>query len=318
MDAAELADGLPLRRDVEELRRAWLHSRRMEPMGFLVSVEPFHRPEAHIYLIAERQQRVVQFLSAVPIYAGRGWLMEDMLRSASAPNGTTELLIDRLMREVGDARRVTPGLTPLSGRLPWWLRFARVAMRPLYDFSGLERFRARLSPGRWDPIWLTWDRGAAPSVLIDVLTAFASGRLVRFAARSLIRHPSGPPWVLALPLFPWTLLLAILCVAGHASLLGFSTPALAGWVAFDAVLAWLLVRAAMRPKPARMGAAVAWAAVDAGLSIRHLAQAGLGAGAIAETLRLVATLAPVAGCAALTWAWHQARVGPQRVSFFRR
>jgi phosphatidylglycerol lysyltransferase len=306
----ELREGTVLRRDVDALARTWLGSRRMEPMGFLVSVEPFHLPDAHIYLIAERDARVVQFLSAVPIYADRGWLMEDMLRGPDAPNGTTELLIDRLMHEAADARRITPGLTPLSGPIPWWLRVTRTVMRPLYDFSGLERFRSRLSPARWDPIWLVWDRGPALLALLDLLTAFARGALVRFAARSIVRHPSGPPWALALPLVPWTVLLAVLSVAGRADLLGFSTAVLAGWVAFDAVLAFLLMRAAMTPTRGRIGAALAWASLDAVLSIAHLGRVGLaGAGIAGDALRLVATLAPVAGSAALFWAWRQTRSG---------
>lgn len=306
LHAADVAEGSAMRQDIERLRDTWLQSRRMEPMGFLVSVEPFHRPDQHIYLVAERHGRVVQFLSAVPIYADGGWLMEDVLRSGDAPNGTTELLIDRLMREAGDAARITPGLTPLSGTLPWWLRVARTVMRPLYDFAGLERFRSRLAPARWDPIWLVWDRGPAPLALVDMLTAFADGALVRFGTRSLVHHPSGPPWVLALPLLPWTLLLAGLALLGHADILGFSTPALAGWVAFDAVLAWLLFRAAIRPRPWPLGLAVLWAGLDALLSLQHLVRVGLGAGPIADVLRLIATLAPMAGCSALLWAWQQA------------
>lgn len=305
--AAEVADGTPLRRDIEALGAAWLASRRMEPMGFLVAVEPFHRPDDHIYLIAEQDGRVVQVLSAVPIYAERGWLVEDMLRAGDTPNGTTELLIDRLMREAPDAARITPGLTPLTGPLPWWLRAARVVMRPLYDFAGLHRFRSRLAPARWDPVWLVWDRGPAALALLDLLTAFADGALVRFGVRSIVQHPSGPPWALALPLVPWTLLLAVLALTGAAGVLGFGTTTLLLWVLFDAVLAWLLIRASLRPRRGRLGAAVAWAGIDAALSLQHLARVGLGAGPAGDLLRLVATLAPVAGCSALIWAFYRAR-----------
>lgn len=307
VDAHELADGTPLRQRVEELRRQWLGSRRMEPMGFLVAVEPFHAPDEHLYLVAERHGIVIQFLSAVPIYTRGGWLMEDMLRAPGAPNGATELLIDRLMREAGDARLITPGLTPLAGRMPWWLAFARASMRPLYDFGGLERFRSRLSPARWDPVWLVWDRGPAPLALLDMLTAFADGQLIPFAWRSIVRHPSGPPWALALPLVPWTMLLALLTAIGRASLLGFSQAALAAWTLFDAALAWLLFRAASRPTPRRLVMAAAWAAIDAVLSLQHLVSVGVGAQDVSVFLRLVATTAPVAGCSALLWALRQAR-----------
>lgn len=310
--AAELTAGGRLRGEVERLRGQWLASRRIEPMGFLVAVEPFHAPEEHIYLVAEHEGAVVQFLSAVPIYARGGWLIEDVLRGPEAPNGTTELLLDRLMAEVGADGWVTPGLTPLAGAVPWWLRAARAVTRPLYDFGGLEQFRARLAPARWDPVWLVWTGGPAPLVLLGALKAFASGRLVRFAARSLVRHPSGPPWALAVPLVPWTLLLAGLAAAGHHALLGLSRAGLVGWVLFDAGLVALLFRAAVHPSRRRLAPPTVLALVDAGLSVHHLAHAGLGGSWLAATLRAVATAAPVAGALVLLWAFAAAGRAAQR------
>lgn len=337
LTADDLAAETPTRRRIDQLCRLWLGSRRMEPMHFLVSVEPFHYPDEHIYLVAERDGRIVQFLSAVPIYARRGWLMEDMLRAPEAPNGTTELLLDRLFHEARtndhsrvfdeapartalsplaetpavddeqeDETFITPGLTPLAGAIPWWLRLARDVSRPLYDFAGLERFRARLAPPRWDTVWLVWDRGPAPRVLLDVLAAFAGGSLTRFAWRTFTRHPSAPPWGLALPLLPWSLLLACLVLLGRADLLGFSALALAGWVLFDAALAWLLFRAAHRPHPARLATAAACAGLDAALSVQHLLDVGFGPSAVSTLLRFLATAAPIAGCGALVWALRRA------------
>lgn len=312
---SELADGTPLRRAVDGLREEWLASRRMEPMGFLVSVELFHAPDEHIYIVAERDGVAVQFLSAVPVYRERGWLVEDMLRAARAPNGTTELMLDCLMQAAaGDAVWITPGLTPLAGRMPWWLRAARVAMAPLYDFAGLERFRARLSPSQWNPVWMAWDRGAAPIVLLDVLRAFAGGRLLPFARRSLVRHPGGPPWAVALPLVCWTLLLVALLAAGRSAWLGFSAAALSGWIAFDAVVAWLLFRAARKPRLKRLAIAAACVGGDLILSLRHLAGTGLGPDVASVLLRGIATGGPLLGSIALSWAMWRARVLATRLS----
>lgn len=303
VDPAELAPGMPLRADVERLRREWLAARAMEPMAFLVAVEPFHAPERHLYVVAERHGRPVQFLSAVPARHSGGWLFEDMLRGADAPNGTTELVLDLALRTIAeDAAWATPGLTPLAGGVSWILQAARIVTRPLYDFEGLRRFRARLSPSRWIPIWLVWDRGPALPVLADVLRAFAGGRLFGFAWRSLTRHPNGPPWVVALPLVPWTALLAVLAAFGRAGLLGFSTAALAGWIAFDAVLAVLLFRVARHPRLRSLAGLSVAAAADALLSSRHLTLHGLGAGVLAPALRLAATAGPIVGTAGLVWA----------------
>jgi hypothetical protein len=308
VDPAEL-DHPPLRAEIERLRREWLGSRAMEPLGFLVSVEPFHEPGEHLYFLAERNGTPVQFLSAVPIYGRSGWLMEDMLRGLDAPNGTTELVIDALIRTLGsDPHWLTPGLTPLTGATLWWMRVTRFVTVPLYDFSGLRKFRARLKPSRWDPVWLTWDRGPALGVLLDVLRAFADGRVLPFAMRSLLRHPNGPPWAVAVPLVPWTMVLFVLAVTGLSGLLGFSTASLQGWVVFDGVLAWLLFRVARRPRRRGLIPLAGAAGFDALISIRHLLTVGFGTTPASLVLRVTATAGPVIGTTGLLWALYRLRV----------
>ena len=307
VQAREVEMGTPLRREVERLRWEWLTGKRMEPMGFVVAVEPFHAPEEHLYLVAELGGRAVQFLSAVPIYESRGWLLEDMLRGTDAPNGTTELLIDLAMRTVrGQALWITPGLTPLVGAMPRWLRIARFVATPLYDFEGLRRFRSRLSPTEWNPIWLVWDRGPALLVLGDVLRAFAFGRPVSFAWRSLTRHSNGPPWAVAVPLVVWTHALAILAVTGNAGVLGFSHRALMLWIAFDLLLSLLLFRASQRPSVRRLAPLTLAAAWDALVSVQHLTTVGLGDNALSAVFRLAATAGPIIGTTALAWATYLA------------
>ncbi|HEX3771339.1 MAG TPA: phosphatidylglycerol lysyltransferase domain-containing protein, partial [Polyangiaceae bacterium] len=113
--AGDLAPGTPLRKRCDAVAGAWLASRHMAPMTFVVALEPFVCPEEHRYFVAERDGDIVAFLSAVPIYAKQGWLVEDLLRVRGAPNGTVEALIDALMREVADSAVVTLGLAPLAG-----------------------------------------------------------------------------------------------------------------------------------------------------------------------------------------------------------
>lgn len=309
VEAGELAEQAPLRHAVERLRRQWLASRPMEPMAFLVAVEPFHAAGEHLYFVAERAGVAVQFLSAVPIYARHGWLMEDMLRGRETPNGTTELIIDALMRRLEtDPHWLTPGLTPLSGATAWWLRLARAVSVPLYDFSGLRRFRARLRPDAWRPIWLAWDRGPALGPMIDVLRAFAGGRILGFAGRSLLRHPNGPPWAVAVPLVGWTAFLAALAAAGDRVTLGLSPASLQAWVIFDAALAWVLFAVARRPRRRSLAAVAAVAGFDAVVSVQHLATVGLGDNVVSAVLRVVATAGPVIGTAALIWATWRAHL----------
>lgn len=305
---AELAAGAPLRARVEAIAAAWLHGRHLEPMGFLVALEPFVFPDDHRYYVAERGDEVVAFTSLVPVPARRGWLVEDTVRIDAAPNGTTELLLDAAMRDAADAGDavVTLGLAPLSGPVAPWLRLARFASSPLYDFRSLRAFKQRLHPAAWEPVWMVHRPRRRILALLDALRAFAGGSLVAFGVRSVVRHPSGLPWLLAVPLVPWTLVLATVLVADGGGLLGFSAPALAAWVAWDALLAGLLFRVARRPRRRRLRGLAAAAALDAALSVLHLGHVGLGAGALAPTLRLAGTIAPVLGTLALAWAAHRA------------
>ncbi|HEX3343722.1 MAG TPA: phosphatidylglycerol lysyltransferase domain-containing protein, partial [Polyangiaceae bacterium] len=224
----ELGEGTALRRAVDRLAEDWLRARHIEPMGFLVALEPFHRPAWHRYYVAERGGRPVAFLSAVPIGQRRAWLVEDVVRSTEAPNGTTESLLVALMRDVESSEYVTLGLTPLAGAVAWPLRVARWISRPLFDFEGLRSFRERLRPHAWQPVWLVYPKGASPALsVLDSLRAFARGSLAGFAARSVLRHPSGLPWALALPLPIWIAALAWLVAIHRASLLGFPRGELA-------------------------------------------------------------------------------------------
>lgn len=309
VDPQELAAGRPLGAAVERLRVEWLRSRAIEPLRFLVAVDPFYASAEHLYFVAERSGQAVQFLSAVPIGTGDGWLMEDMLRGPDAPNGTTELLIAALMRRLGgEPFWVTPGLTPLAGPVPWWLRVTSIATGALYDFSGLLRFRSRLHPAAWTPVWLAWDRGLAPLVLLDVLRAFAGGRLVRFAWRSLLWHPGGPPWAIAVPLVVWTTVLAGLVLFQQTAVLGFSPASLSAWVLFDIVLAWTLFRVARKPRPRPLLVVAFVALFDAVASVRHVAATGFGSGSVEVLLRTISVAGPIVGTAALLWAAWRARM----------
>jgi phosphatidylglycerol lysyltransferase len=303
LEAREVRPGAPLRREIERLAAAWLSSRHIEPMGFLVALEPFHHPSHHRYFVAQLKDRVVGFLSAVPIAGRDAWLVEDVLRSPDAPNGTSETLLVALMHALRDSAHVTLGLTPLSGAVTWPLRVARWVSRPLFDFEGLRAFRERLRPDGWEPVWLVYPKGQPAAVaVVDSLRAFAQGSLVAFAVRSFARHPSGLPWVLALPLPLWVTALGCLVATGGSALLGLHPFALALWVAFDVFLLVALVRAAMRPVRGRMLLATSLAVGDAIVSMAHLLRSGPGGTPAQILLRTLAVVAPIGGAVLLTWA----------------
>ena len=296
VDAAELEKGGPLRARLEGLANRWLASRPMEPMGFLVTLDLFEEPSLHRYYLAERDGEIVAFASLVPMGGDRGLLMEDVVRDRSAPNGTTELLFDKAMRDAAEdgAPIVTWGLAPLAGRVPWPMRVLGALGRGLYDFRGLRAFKARLHPSEWQPVFLVYPRGTAwPLHLVDALRAFAGGSLVLFGLKTVAHRPLVLAWLLSLALIPWTALLATM-LAFHAAvpLFGFPRPELFAWVAFDALFATFLVRAFWRPRSWKYLLLAGAAAVDASLATIHLAQVGLGESFPAMLIRIASMVAP--------------------------
>ena len=235
-DPAELAEGKPLRAEIDRLISRWLASRTIAPMGFLVQVQPFSFSSERRYFVAEREGAVVGFLGVIPIYARRGWFFEDFLRDPAAPNGTVELLVDVGMRAAAaeHIEYVTLGLVPLAGEVGPWLRAARRAGNALYDFEGLRAFKAKLKPEHWDPIFLTYPpSGSGLVAIFDTLRAFARGGLLRFGIQTLLRGPAIVMRVLAALLVIWTAVLAL-----PISARWFPSPAWQyGWVGFDIIVA---------------------------------------------------------------------------------
>lgn len=187
---SELVRHDPLRSELDRLVGRWTETRRLAPMGFLVALEPHVFSEEHVYLVAEHDRRVVGFLSAVPIYARSGWLIEDLLRDREAPNGTVELLVDRAMRFFAERTNgpVTLGLAPLAGDVSKRLRVVRTVAQPLFDFRGLHAFKSKLRPSYWEDVHVA----AAPShsawvALFDGLVAFAHGDILSFGIDTLKR-----------------------------------------------------------------------------------------------------------------------------------
>jgi phosphatidylglycerol lysyltransferase len=220
-------------------------------------VDPFTFPDERRYFVAEREGRVIGFLGVIPIYARGGWFFEDFLRDPDAPNGTVELLVDAGMRAAAAERvpHVTLGLVPLAGDVNRWLRAARRLGRTLYDFDGLRAFKAKLRPRAWDPIYLAYPPGRSGALaVVDTLTAFARGGLLRFGLETLLRGPAIVVRALAVLLIAWTALLAL-----PSSARWFPSPAWQwGWVAFDVALGAALLVLARRWRP-RLAYAVACA-----------------------------------------------------------
>ncbi len=176
----------------------WLAARGLPPLHFMVEPDTLGNLEDRDVYVALRDSQVVGFLIASPVPATGGWLIEQLVRRPDAPNGTAELLMDTAMHSfaIHGVAEVSLGTAPLSSRCrtatgPWWLEAAlswqRAHARRFYNFAGLEAFKAKFRPARWDPVYLiTHGRPISPGILWDVVAAYCNGSPLRTLAGGLV------------------------------------------------------------------------------------------------------------------------------------
>lgn len=142
----------------------WLETRSMPPLHFLVETDTLDRLEDRRVFVARQAGEVPGFVVASPIPRRNGWLIEQVVRRPDAPNGTAELLIDAALRtfRADGADHVALGVAPLSDRagrrrtgplLRAALTWVRAHSRRFYNFTGLEAFKAKFRPERWEPVY---------------------------------------------------------------------------------------------------------------------------------------------------------------------
>lgn len=179
----------------------WLASRGLPPLHFLVEPETLARLTDRRTFIAMRAGRVVGFLIASPVPERNGWIVEQNVRGENAPNGTTELLLDAAIRALAadEAEYLTLGLAPLSNKAtapnaenPLWLRtvlsWVRAHGQRFYNFKGLENFKAKFQPEKWDPVYaISNERAFTPSTLYAVAAAFSNGSPAALLIRAMFR-----------------------------------------------------------------------------------------------------------------------------------
>ena len=162
-------------------RRDWLAAKGLPRLAFLAYTDLALAPPA---ALADRRlfvatavgkvsaaERVTAYLVASPIPSRAGWLIEQVVRSPAAVNGTVELLIDAAVRRLAadGARLVTLGLAPLADpgtqagagedaaqadALQGLLSALRSRAARFYDFKGLEDFKRKFRPERWEDVYL--------------------------------------------------------------------------------------------------------------------------------------------------------------------
>ncbi len=179
--------------------KSWLESRGLPPLHFMVEPDVLRGAlEDRLVFVARRDGRVGAYLVASPIPGRNGYLLEELARARHAANGATELLIDTAMRRFAAEGRnyVSMGLVALAHDSfrdnPWWLqammRFARAHANRFYNFRGLEQFRAKMSPARWEKIWfISNERRFSLAALYAIGGAFSGISPVRAVAIGILK-----------------------------------------------------------------------------------------------------------------------------------
>jgi len=200
LDVEEVSEAAPLRKELIEIVDAWADQKALPSMGFMVTVELFQHSDRRRYFIVESAGKIHGFAVCVPIYGRRGWLLEDMMMRPESPAGCGEALVDTVMRQLSaeGAEVVSLGMVALAGldagvqkgRHPFLtrlLRFCGRTMGWLYNFEGLYRFRNKMKPLAWEPVYLVSNGPVTFWTIRAVLMAFAEGWVPRFAGRVLGR-----------------------------------------------------------------------------------------------------------------------------------
>jgi phosphatidylglycerol lysyltransferase len=207
---AERASGSP---ELEARLAEWLDTRGLPPLHFLVEPDTLDRLFDRRVFVASRAREPVGFLIASPVPVRAGWLIEQFVRGDAAPNGTVDLLLDVSVRALAasGARYVTLGLAPLSTRAttppigdgesqddvlagpnPLWLelslRWVRAHGRRFYNFDGLDAFKAKFQPDRWEPVYAIVNAPEfRPRHLYAIAAAFSEGSPMVLVARAMGR-----------------------------------------------------------------------------------------------------------------------------------
>ena len=185
--------------ELRECLSAWFTLKGLPPLHFVIEPETLGRLENRRIFVATQNHNVQAFLVLSPIPERRGWLTEQFPHRPGAPNGTVELMMSEAIRQLGEENfeYVTLGLSPLSRRAtiepfdnPIWLRALLAWMRKhgqrFYNFDGLDRFKSKLCPEYWEPVFaISNEREFSGRTLYAIAKAFTENHPFRVLFQGL-------------------------------------------------------------------------------------------------------------------------------------
>lgn len=186
----------------------WLGSKGLPPLHFMVESDTLARLENRRVFVATQNDLIAGFVVLSPVTQRNGWLFEQFPHRRGSPNGTVELMIDTAMRTLADEGfdYATLGLSPLSRRAGIPLDRQRLAVRLVlgwvrkhgrrfYNFDGLDAFKAKLRPERWEPVFAVSNEPQfSLSTLYAIAGAFSGRHPFRLLANGIVRAVATEGW----------------------------------------------------------------------------------------------------------------------------
>ncbi len=179
---------------------SWLQARPFPPLHFLVEPRTLERPEGRRIFVASQGGRPIGYALLSPVPRQSGWLVEQLIRIPSAPNGTTESMLHHAVSTIATegADYLTLGLAPLSHhcgvpggddpRLRFLLGWLRLHGQRFYNFSGLDFFKTKFRPDHWEPVYaIANEPRVSLTTLWGIASAFSNGSPLRHILGGVVR-----------------------------------------------------------------------------------------------------------------------------------
>lgn len=181
--------------------REWLATRGFPTLHFLVEPMTLERLYDRRVFVAERDGEVIGFVVASPAPLRNGWLIEQIIRGRNAVNGTSELMIDAAVRAMAESGSefMTLGLSPLSQRASaqpmsdlLWVRlvlgWVRAHGRRFYNFDGLDSFKAKFQPEKWEPVFaISNEARFSPLTFYAIASAFTQSSPIKAVSHAILK-----------------------------------------------------------------------------------------------------------------------------------
>lgn len=136
--------------------QAWINTREIDALGWLLKLDPFALSEHKRYFLARAADGHLEgMLACSPIPARNGWYLEDLIRRPGASRGVSELLVVEALKHLAaegwNWRRSPLHRSPGSNlreisKTARLLKLIYEHLDAFYHFKALHRFKAKFAP----------------------------------------------------------------------------------------------------------------------------------------------------------------------------